>query len=142
MKLLPFIFLLVSLPAFAGGLLPSLDNTPIIWSNDPRFTEATKNLQKALLRQLGITQAYEKVNNYVSKEANYYGQAVQDEVADDIDTYTPLHSEDVFSFIGVVYVVGVKHHVTKSFKDPWWPKITHSIDLSTTCASTGVQIPF
>jgi hypothetical protein len=125
--------LLVSTPVLADGLLPPIDSLPIMHIDNSTYGNASYNFQKAFFIQTGITKDYNKVSDTM-------GDSAKSNVSSFIDNNTPFDSKAVFGGVGLMYMVSYKHHIAKSFKDPFFPKIEHNVDLTPTSASTGIKI--
>lgn len=128
-------------PAYAG-VLPSADDLPIIRSDDPRYSQAAVNFQKALFLQTGITADYNLLTNYFNNKIDQFGRQRTEDLQSFLDHETFLPSKYVFGAAGLLYTVGVKKHVTQKFRDPLFPVVEHTFDVGIDGASTTIKIPF
>lgn len=127
---------LLPLPAFAASINP--DDAPIFWSilgQKETYHDAAFKAQQAFFIQTGFTATYNKLNGYISGKAT---NAVNNFVDDNL----PISSKTLAFAVGTVYAVGIKKQVSKSFKNPIWPSVTHDVTVSPTEGSFGINIPF
>lgn len=139
MKLLKtIIILLFPCSSLANSISLNPNDLPLFYTivgENPRYRTAAFKAQEAFLIQSGITPTYNRINSYVSDKAT-------NTVTYAIDSGTPLRSKDVYFVVGAIYAVGVKKRVTKSFRNPWLPHVSHTIDISEQSQSVNVQISF
>jgi hypothetical protein len=133
--------LLLSAPAFAGGL-PSINDIPIIRSDDPHYSEAARKLQEAILLQTGITQEYDLITGRVSTVASEYGSKAQRKIATTVDPYLPITSQQLFVASGLLYTAVVKKQFSRQFKNPIFKQVSHSISVGESGGTLTVSIPF
>jgi hypothetical protein len=130
--------LFVLFPAGAYGASADLNGLPIFWAianNNPAYRDACFKAQEAFFLQTGVTPTYNKLNNYVTNKANKAISVI-------IDNNTPFSAKTVYTVIGTVYYVGVKKQLTRTFRNPFWPKIQHTVSIGQTSSSLDIRIPF
>jgi len=136
--LISLLVFFVSAACFADGLPISPNDIPLFYSfvgEDPKYHDAAYKAQEAFFIQSGVTPMYNKVSAMATDKATSTATYL-------IDKDTPLNSKDVFFVVGAAYTVGVKKHINKSFKNPLFPSVTNTVDVSQQQGSLGFKISF
>jgi len=125
--------------SYADGI-PSLNpnDVPVffgILGQRPMYHDAAFKAQEAMFAQTGFTSNYNKLTNYLSDSATKKASST-------IDDNTPLSSRVLFGSIGAAYTVGVKKHVSRTFKNPIFPSVTNTVDITPQSQSIGFKISF
>lgn len=114
---------------------PSLVDLTAPKMDDPKYQEAVKKADQALLMQVGVTQAVDKYTGILSNKAMKF-------TSDMIDDHTPFKHDQVYFVLGAAYTMSVSHTVSASFQDPIFKKWTHSINYSPATTQFVTNIPF
>jgi hypothetical protein len=135
-RVLSLLIMLLPLVSLADVLNPN--DAPLFWSilnEDPKYHDAAFKAQEAFFVQSGVTPFTGKLNNYVTDKTT-------NAVVGFIDNDTPFTAKSVFFVIGTAYTVCVKKQITKSFRDPLWERLTHTVSVSPDAGSANVSISF
>lgn len=138
LRSLSLIIMLMPSIAMADGLAPSLNSFPILYDmvgQNPVYHDAAFKAQEAFFVQSGIGPQYDKVTGAISQKATNTATAF-------VDTHSPVSSKTITTIVGVGYAVGVRKHIARSFRNPLFPRVTNTVDISQDSQSLGFRIEF
>jgi hypothetical protein len=122
----------------ADGVSTNINDVPLFYSiinEQPKYHDAAFKAQEAFLIQTGISPMYNKVNGYVTDKATKQASSA-------IDDNMPFSSKQAMVVVGAIYTVGIKKHVTRTFRNPIFPSVTNTVDVSEQQQSIGFKISF
>jgi len=108
---------------------------PHIPVNDSKADDAVNKAVQAAAIQTGIKSNVDSIEGFVVGKVNHA-------VATFIDDNMPFSYKDAAITAGVIYAVGIRHEVTKSFQNPIVPTVTNSVTISPTTINLTTRIPF
>lgn len=124
--------LVMSNVCYAGPISFTVNDIPIANSlvQDPTYNYAACRAQEAFLMQIGVANQLNVFTGQINSYADRLADRAQGTVMRFIDKNTPLKSKDVFMAIGLSYTILVKRQISKSFDNPFFKRVSHSIDIS------------
>jgi hypothetical protein len=125
-----------------GYSLPAIEDLPIIRLDDPRYANACVAFQKALFIQTGISSSYNTLRGYIMGQVDAVSNQMVREGDHIMRTYSPVDPNSIYALAGFGYTVFVQKQITKSFRNPIVPIMSHSVTLSMDAVSTGISISF
>jgi Zn-dependent M16 (insulinase) family peptidase len=132
-KLIRTATLTLAISCFSSAALAAqrLSRIHVTYTSDSKYQQALSKLQEGLVIQSGLDAAFESLSKQLETKLSHF--------------YSDLYQEQV-QFIAIMgattYSAVVQKRIEKSFKNPWFSKVTHSISLSEKHGDTKISIPF